>query len=98
MSFELTNTSQFIETIGDTQWWRWTAFIQEQGDSSLDEIKYVEYQLHSSFKNPIKRVRKSKGGFPITMKGWGIFQLKARVVFENPEFEPLLLTHMLRFD
>lgn len=97
MSFTLTNTSQLLETKGSTSWWRWTAFIKADGGSDLYEIKYVEYQLHSSFKNPIKRVRNPTGGFVLTMKGWGIFQLKARVVFKEPDRTPLLLTHMLQF-
>jgi len=98
MSFYLTNVSQFVETKGNTNWWKWTARIKVEGDSSLDEIKYVEYQLHSSFKNPIKRIRKIEGGFALTMKGWGVFQLKARLIFVDPSIEPVLLVHMLEFD
>ena len=64
----------------------------------LNKIEYVEYHLHSSFKNPVKRVRKIGGGFALSMKGWGTFNLKARVVFKDKNTNPLLLSHYLKFE
>jgi transcription initiation factor IIF auxiliary subunit len=97
MSYVLTNSAEHVETKGGTNWWRWTAFIEAKGSSNLEKIKYVEYQLHSSFKNPIKRVRTSSDGFALSMKGWGTFLLRARVVFEDSSMKPIMLEHSLQF-
>ncbi len=98
MSFVLKNTSKYIEKKGKTHWWLWKAFIETSGISSLDDVKYVEYQLHSSFKNPVKRVRNPKTNFAISAKGWGTFLLRARVVFKDSERQIISLEHILEFD
>lgn len=97
MSYTLTNNSEHAGTKGGTDWWRWTAFIEATDDSKLDDIKYVEYQLHSSFKNPIKRIRKPNDGFALSMKGWGTFLLRARLVFNDSSKVPITLEHELQF-
>lgn len=97
MDFKLTNTSEYLSSKASTDWWRWTACIL--GDpSDLDQIDYVDYRLHSSFSNPIRRVRKRDGGFPLSAKGWGTFTLEARVVFKDCKREPVVLKHELEFE
>ncbi|WP_223789428.1 pYEATS domain-containing protein [Marinicella meishanensis] len=98
MSFALTNTSRFYDTQGGTDWWQWKAFIEASDKASLDDIEYVEYQLHSSFRNPIKKSRNAAKAFAITNLGWGTFMLRARVVFKDKSKEPLLLEHYLEFE
>lgn len=97
MSYSLQNTSRYLGEKGDTHWWSWTAFIKATDAESLKDIKYVEYQLHSSFENPIKKSRKESENFSITLKGWGTFLLRARIIFKDPNKEALLLTHDLKF-
>jgi transcription initiation factor IIF auxiliary subunit len=94
---KLENTSEFLRSEGSTNWWHWTAYIDSPDEEELDKIAYVEYHLHSSFKNPVKRVRKMRGGFPLTMKGWGTFQINARVVFKDKNTKDLSLSHQLKF-
>ena len=96
MSIRLTNTSEYVGQRGETDWWKWTAFL-EGGKSELDAIKFVEYHLHPGFPNPIRRVRKREGGFPLTAKGWGVFELTAKVVFAD-KHKPKLLKHWLEFE
>lgn len=73
MSYALRNKSEYLGKKGNTHWWSWTAFIDANEGDSINDIKYVEYQLHSSFKNPIKKSRKASDNFSITLKGWGTF-------------------------
>jgi transcription initiation factor IIF auxiliary subunit len=98
MSIALKNKSQYMERRGDTDWWRWTAYIDATSPDELDEIDYVEYQLHPTFPNPVRRVRKKENGFALNTSGWGVFQLKAKVVFEDKDRQPAILTHFLQFD
>ncbi len=96
---KLNNTSKYlvIDSIGDTNWWSWTAFIDEITEEELDSIEYVEYHLHPSFRNPIKRSRSKRNNFSITVKGWGVFELTARVKFKGDK-KNLFLTHKLEFE
>ena len=96
MSFKLTNTSKHIDKKGDTHWWEWTAKIEASPPSSLDELEYVEYHLHSTFKNPVVRVRDADNGFPLKRKGWGVFTLRAKLVFKSDR-KPEILSHELSF-
>lgn len=97
MSFKLTNTSNYIENVGDTHWWEWTARIEATPPSSLEDIDYVEYHLHSTFKSPVVRVKDPSDGFSLKRKGWGTFTLRAKLIFksDNP---PRILTHELSFE
>lgn len=97
MSFKLTNNSRHISKHGHTNWWEWVAYIETSPPSSLNEIEYVEYHLHPTFKNPVVRVRKSNGGFPLKRKGWGVFKLRAKIIFKDKQKKPLLLEHDLTF-
>ncbi len=97
MSFILKNTSEYIGKKGETHWWSWTASIEATGNSSINDVKYVEYQLHSSFKNPVKRIRNSETGFAISAKGWGTFLLRARIMFKDLERKAVSLEHVLEF-
>ncbi len=98
MSYALRNTSEYLGKKGDTHWWAWTAFIDATEGDNINDIKYVEYQLHSSFKNPIKKSRKASDNFAITLNGWGTFVLRARIVFKDPQIKTLALSHNLVFE
>jgi transcription initiation factor IIF auxiliary subunit len=98
MSIRLNNTSKHLRKSGETNWWDWTAFIESDSPDEMDDVQFVEYQLHPSFPNPVRRVFKKEGGFPMEARGWGIFPLRARVVFKTETREPLVLSHMLEFE
>ncbi len=95
----LKNSSKYLvlDSAGDTDWWSWTVYIDDLTQGELDSIKYVEYYLHPSFKNPIKRSRSSRDNFSITAKGWGTFEIKARVKYKNKKPD-IVLTHLLEFE
>lgn len=97
--FTLKNSSSYVaNSRGDTDWWDWTAYIEATPPNTLDEVAYVEYHLHSSFRNPVQRIRVKEGGFPFRTRGWGTFELKARVVLKDRNQEPILLSHYLQFE
>ncbi len=97
MGFRLENTSEYIGKVGETDWWSWKANIVATEPDSLAEIQYVEYLLHPSFPDPVQRVKLKYGGFPLTMKGWGTFNLKAKLIFEDTSKKDLILRHTLKF-
>ncbi|MEM7164218.1 MAG: pYEATS domain-containing protein [Planctomycetota bacterium] len=92
----LRNNSTYTGREGKTDWWEWTAYIDADADQ-LKEVDYIEYHLHQSFRRPIRRVKRRAGGFPLTMRGWGTFELVAKVVWKDRTREPELLRHMLEF-
>jgi len=98
MSLLLKNSSSYAGKRGNTDWWNWTAFIESTPPDSLDVIDYVEYHLHPTFRNPVRRVRTSTDGFAFKTSGWGVFELRARVVFKDPSRSSAVLSHFLEFE
>lgn len=97
MSVVLKNTASYDGKRGDTDWWNWTAYIEVSEPDSLDNIEYVEYHLHPTFKNPVRRVYTKENGFPLNTSGWGVFEFQAKVVFKEKESSPIILSHYLNF-
>lgn len=95
--FILRNISSYVGKEGGTDWWDWTAYIEAASPELLDQVDYVEYHLHSSFRDPVKRIRVKQGGFPFSTKGWGTFELKAKIVFKDKNETPVILRHYLEF-
>jgi transcription initiation factor IIF auxiliary subunit len=61
---------------GDDRW-KWEAFLDDEGSGELSNVDYVEYILHPTFKEPIRRISDAEGGFALKTEGWGEFDLKA---------------------
>jgi transcription initiation factor IIF auxiliary subunit len=70
--------------------WNWTVYITAP-PTVLSQIRCVEYTLHPSFPNPIRRVcaqgKDPRHAFPLSTNGWGEFTIKVRVFFAkgNPQ-------------
>ena len=78
--------------------WKWTIFIQAF-PKVLDDIRSVEYTLHPTFPNPVRRVNSigdSRFPFGLTTIGWGTFEISIEVIFRNGEVRHL--KHMLTFE
>ncbi len=60
-------------------WWEWEAFIDDGGSGELAHVKFVEYVLHPTFADPVRRVTNPAEGFALKTEGWGTFVLKAFV-------------------
>ena len=61
-------------------WWKWAVWIVGDGDdSALDQVDFVEWQLHPTFPNPVRRITNRQTGFRLETGGWGVFRIVARV-------------------
>ena len=73
--------------------WKWSVFLE--GDTSeLNGVDKVVYQLHPTFKKPVRTVTNRKTRFRINSNGWGEFMIYANVVMKNGN--DVTLQHWLR--
>lgn len=63
-------------------WWKWAVWI-EAPDEALDSIEFVEWTLHPSFPNPIRKINNRASKFRLETGGWGVFQIVARVQMKD---------------
>ena len=59
-------------------WWKWAVWI-EGSDEALNEVKYVEWTLHPTFPNPVRKIKDRSQKFKLETGGWGVFPIHARV-------------------
>lgn len=69
------------EYIGD-DWWEWAVWIEGQTEN-LDMIKFVEWTLHPTFPNPVRKIDDRKNNFRLETGGWGVFPIYARIQMED---------------
>ena len=79
-------------------WWKWRIFVKGE-ESVLRQIECVEYTLHPTFVNPVRRIC-TKGnqpgkGFMLEAGGWGTFTVGVMVSFRSGEVR--YLKHTLKF-
>ena len=77
-------------------WWDWEAFLDDSGSGELSNVDYVEYILHPTFHQPIKKITNPLGGFVLKAAGWGTFMLKAFVYTKDGK--KMKLTHELELN
>lgn len=88
------NISRYV----DNGRWDWTVFIRAS-PKLLERISCVEYRLHRSFPNPLRRVCQPgdpRYPFGLSTNGWGVFTIHILVMFRDGGSRPL--THMLTFE
>jgi len=61
--------------------WDWEVHVAGE-EKELDEIEYVEYTLHQTFPNPIRRISNRATGFQLKTSGWGTFTLYIRIHYK----------------
>jgi transcription initiation factor IIF auxiliary subunit len=84
------NTARFL---GNGRY-SWKVFLVAE-PSTLKSISYVEYTLHPTFPNPVRRATNWADGFALPADGWGEFNILVKVVFKDRRKAPLQLTHYL---
>jgi transcription initiation factor IIF auxiliary subunit len=62
----------------------WTVYVKAE-EPVLDRIEYVEYMLHPTFPEPVRRIDTRENDFSLSANGWGEFLILARVFFKNGE-------------
>lgn len=66
---------QSEQYVGDN-YWKWSVWI-EGASEELDALEFVEWQLHPTFPNPIRRVSDRSIKFRLDTSGWGVFMIHA---------------------
>lgn len=73
-------------------WWKWAVWV-DGPDAALDEVEFVEWTLHPTFPNPIRRNSNRDDKFKLETAGWGVFPIRARV--KTKDGHEYVLTHDL---
>jgi transcription initiation factor IIF auxiliary subunit len=71
-------TIEQSEQFEGEDWWKWAVWI-EGPDEALDRIDFVEWTLHPTFPDPVRRIRDRESKFCLKTGGWGVFPILARV-------------------
>jgi transcription initiation factor IIF auxiliary subunit len=66
----------------DDHWWKWAVWI-EASAPALDGIEAVEWRLHPTFRDPVRKVTDRASKFRLETGGWGVFQIVARLYLKN---------------
>ena len=74
--------------------WKWSVWLIGN-PIELGAVKYVEYLLHPTFKEPIRRIDDRVSAFRLDSSGWGEFVIRARLVFNDGS--EASLSYRLRF-
>lgn len=76
--------------------WNWSVFINAD-DATLRQIECVEYTLHPTFPDPVRRICNRESKFALTSNGWGTFTIQVRILYRDGRSEqrahPLVFTH-----
>jgi transcription initiation factor IIF auxiliary subunit len=81
MNIDNFSIEQHARYEGDN-WWKWSVWI-EGTDEALDRIEYVEWRLHPTFPNPIRKITDRSSRFRLDTSGWGTFRIIARIVLKD---------------
>jgi len=77
-----TNYASPIKKHHGRQLYRWRIFL-DKPSNAIHEIKEVTYQLHHTFKNPVKVRHSAKNRFKLTTTGWGEFPIKILIKYKG---------------
>jgi hypothetical protein len=71
----------------------WSIWI-ESGKENISKIDYVEYLLHSTFKNRLREVNSHSDGFLLSSNGWGEFEIHINIILKSGK--TIQLKHWLK--
>jgi transcription initiation factor IIF auxiliary subunit len=77
-------------------WWDWAVWLKGPSDE-LDDVKYVEYILHPTFPNPMKKVKDRDSNFRLQARGWGEFMIAIRIHLKDDD-DIIKMEHWLELD
>ena len=67
--------------------WAWSVWL-EGSDAELDQVDSVVYQLHSTFRNPVREVSDRQSNFRLDSSGWGQFMIYITLRYRDGRDEP----------
>ncbi len=79
---EFESYCMFTEKKYDQDWFEWCVFVKNDAEE-LRRIKSVEYRLHPTFPDPIRKVTDRATRFALFSSGWGGFKIGITVTFED---------------
>ena len=82
-------------TPNEEGWWDWAVWL-DGSPNELNQVDYVEYVLHPTFPNPVKKVNDRGTNFRLQARGWGEFNIKVRLHLDDDEV--IMLEHWLELD
>ena len=62
--------------------YEWKVFVAED-PATLSRVNCVEYTLHPTFVNPVRKVCDSNGGFALSSDGWGEFTILVKIEWKD---------------
>jgi transcription initiation factor IIF auxiliary subunit len=69
--------------------WDWAIFVDADPDA-LRQIESVEYNLHPTFPNPVRKVcGQPETKSALSSNGWGTFTVKVKIQYKNGSVENL---------
>ena len=74
-------------------WWKWSVWL-EGSDDDLNGVEYVEWTLHPTFPDPIRRQVNRSEKFRLDTGGWGTFPIRALIQMKDGT--SLRLMHRLK--
>ena len=80
----ITQSEKYVED----NWWNWSVWIEGTA-TELDAVISVEWRLHPSFPNPIRRITNKNTHFRLDTSGWGVFLVHASVFMKDGTVEKL---------
>lgn len=85
-SFNFNHYSRFDRVKHDKQVYAWCVFLDEP-KSVLDDVIAVEYILHPTFPDPIRRISDRAHCFALESEAWGGFGIEIRIFLSGGEIE-----------
>jgi transcription initiation factor IIF auxiliary subunit len=76
------NIARHVGKSRDEDWYEWAVYVNEP-DTTLQQIKAVEYLLHRTFPDPLRRKTDAAKKFALQSEGWGEFDIYITVFFKN---------------
>ena len=64
-------------------------FIKSSDRLDLEDIRYVIYELHPTFRNPKQIAKNIRSDFEIQIWTWGFFNVKAKLVMKGGDIQEI---------
>jgi transcription initiation factor IIF auxiliary subunit len=82
LKIKFNNIARYVGMRHVQNWYEWMVYVDEP-DDVLQKIDAVEYLLHRSFPNPLRRRTDPSTNFSIESSGWGGFDIRITVFLKD---------------
>ena len=87
--------AQDYKYLGD-DYWHWSVWIEGPA-RELNQVKSVTYNLHPSFRNPVRRIDSRQDNLRLESAGWGAVTLYATTLDKDDSTQRLQHDLVLRY-